>query len=189
MMETPQPHEVTKLLLDWSRGDKTALDQLLPIVYHELRRLAGGFLRRERPDHTLQPTALIHEAYVRLVEQDLPEWHSRSHFFAVAARLMRQILVDHARRHRTAKRGGDQQKMTLDETPVFTHEHAEEVITLDRALQQLASFDARKAHIIEMRIFGGMSVEETAEALGVSVPTVKRDMRMAVAWLRRELAA
>lgn len=186
-MHTLQPSPVTQLLIDWSRGNKAALDQLLPVVYQELRRLASGYLRRERPDHTLQPTALIHEAYLRLVDQDLPQWEGRAHFFGVAARLMRQILVDHARGRAAARRGGDQQKLPLDAVPLFSDQQTAELLTLDEALTKLAEFDERKCRIIEMRAFGGMSVEETAEALAVSVPTIKRETRLAKAWLLREL--
>jgi RNA polymerase sigma factor (TIGR02999 family) len=188
MMNTQQTNQVTQLLLDWSRGNKAALDQLMPVVYQELRKLASGFLRGERPDHTLQPTALIHEAYLRLIEQDLPQWQSRSHFFGVAARLMRQILVDHARSHQAAKRGGDQEKLSLDEAPVFSQQHAADVVALDEALNKLATFDERKCRIIEMRFFGGMTEEETGEALGLSAVTVRRELRLAKAWLRRELS-
>ena len=181
--------EVTQLLISWQRGDKHALDQLMPIVYHELRRLAAGYLKRERRNHTLQPTALIHEAYVRLVEHNIPEWQNRAHFFGVAAQLMRQILVDHARSVKASKRGGNQQKLSLEDAPpVFNHEDVSGVLTLDDLLQKLAKFDERKARVLEMRAFAGMSVEDTAIALGVSEPTVKRDMRLAQAWLRHELA-
>ncbi len=187
-MGTPQANQVTRLLADWGRGDREALDRLMPLVYHELRLLAGGYLRGERPDHTLQPTALIHEAYVRLVEQDVPEWQGRAHFYGVAARLMRQILVDHARTRRASKRGGDQRKLSLDDAPpVFTYEDAASLVALDEALKKLAALDERQCRVVEMRAFGGMGVEETARALGVSEPTVKRDMRLAQAWLRREL--
>ena len=160
----------------------------MPLVYHELRKLASGYLKAERRNHTLQPTALIHEAYVRLVDQELPEWQNRAHFYGVAARLMRQILVDHARSRGAAKRGGEQVKLSLDDAPpVFSHEDATSLLTLDEALTKLAALDERKSRVIEMRAFGGMSVEDTARALGVSEPTVKRDMRLAQAWLRREL--
>jgi RNA polymerase sigma-70 factor (ECF subfamily) len=187
-MQTPQPNQVTRLLLDWGRGDKAALDELMPIVYQELRQLASGYLRSEKRGHTLQPTALIHEAYLRLVDQNTPEWESRTHFFAVAARLMRQILVDHARTRVAAKRGGGQQKISLDDAPtISTRDDAAELLALDEALKKLASFDERKCRVIEMRSFGGMSVEETARALGVSEPTVKRETRLAQSWLRREL--
>lgn len=187
-MPPSQPNQVTRLLINWRHGDKAALDDLMPLVYHELRKLASGYLKSERRDHTLQPTALIHEAYLRMVDQDLPEWQSRAHFYGVAARLMRQILVDHARTHRASKRGGEQPKVSLDDAPqVFTHEDATSLLMLDEALTKLANIDERKSRVVEMRAFGGMSVEDTACALGVSEPTVKRDMRLAQAWLRREL--
>ena len=187
-MPPTQPSHVTRLLIDWQGGDKAALDDLMPLVYHELRKLAAGYLRAERQDHTLQPTALIHEAYLRMVDQDLPEWQSRAHFYGVAARLMRQILVDHARTRGASKRGGEQPKLSLDDAPpIFTHEDATSLLMLDEALTKLAAFDERKSRVVEMRAFGGMSVEDTACALGVSEPTVKRDRRLAQAWLRREL--
>ena len=187
-MPASQPNQVTRLLINWRHGDKAALDDLMPLVYHELRKLASGYLRSERRDHTLQPTALIHEAYLRMIDQDLPEWESRAHFYGVAARLMRQILVDHARGRRATKRGGVQPKVSLDDAPpIFTHEDATSLLMLDEALTKLAAFDERKSRVVEMRAFGGMSVEDTACALGVSEPTVKRDMRLAQAWLRREL--
>ena len=160
----------------------------MPLVYHELRKLAASYLKDERRNHTLQPTALIHEAYLRMVDQDLPEWQNRAHFFGVAARLMRQILVDHARTRGASKRGGEQPRVSLEDAPpVFTHENATGLLMLDEALTKLASFDERKSRVVEMRAFGGMTVEDTARALGVSEPTVKRDMRLAQAWLRREL--
>ena len=187
-MQTPQSNQVTQLLLDWSRGNGAALDELMPLVYQELRKLARAYLRSERPDHTLQPTALIHEAYLRMVGKDMPQWQSRAHFFGVAARLMRQILVEHARTRHAAKRGGDQQKISLDDAPqVFAQTDAAELLALDDALTKLAAFDERRSRILEMRSFGGMSVEETAQALGVSDTTVKREMRLAQAWIRREL--
>jgi RNA polymerase sigma factor (TIGR02999 family) len=182
------PSQVTGLLIDWQQGKKGALDQLMPLVYQELRRLAAGYLRNEQKAQTLQPTALLHEAYVRMVEQELPHWESRAHFFGVAARLMRQILVDHARTKNASKRGGEFQKISLDDAvPVFSHEDAAALLSLDTALIKLAAFDERKARVLEMRAFGGMTAADTAVALGVSEPTVKRDMRMAQAWLRREL--
>jgi len=188
MVAPERPTQVTRLLIDWKQGDTKALDQLIPLVYQELRQLAGGYLRNERLDHTLQPTALLHEAYLRLVEQEMPEWQSRAHFFGVAARLMRQILVDHARTHNASKRGSALQKLSLDEAlPVYNYESKATILSLDEALNRLASFDERKARVIEMRAFGGMTVEDTALALGVSEPTIKRDMRLAQAWLRREL--
>jgi RNA polymerase sigma factor (TIGR02999 family) len=186
-MSLPPAHNVTQLLLDWRNGNEAALDQLLPVIYQELRHLAESYLRRERSDHTLQPTALIHEAYLRLIEQDHPEWQSRTHFFGVTSRLMRQVLVEHARRHSAVKRGGQQQKVALDEAVVYSPERAAELVELDEALNRLAAFDERKARVIELRFFGGLSVEETAEALGLSVATVRRELRLAEAWLRREL--
>ena len=187
-MQTPPPNQVTRLLLDWSRGDKAALDELMPFVYQELRQLASGYLKKEKPEHTLQPTALIHEAYLRLVDQNTPHLESRAHFFGVAARLMRQILVDHARTRIASKRGGGQQKIALDDAQgLFVRDESAELLALDEALKKLAAFDERKCRVIEMRSFGGMSVEETARALGVSEPTVKRETRLAQSWLRREL--
>ena len=166
----PPPNEITPLLLRWSQGDSAALSQLLPVVYAELRQLAQSYLRRERSDHTLQPTALINEAYLRLIKQDFPDWQSRRHFFGVAAQLMRQILVEHARARAAGKRGGGGQKFSLDD-----------------ALVALAQFDERKVRIIELRYFAGFSLEETAEALELSVTTIGHEMRIARAWLRREM--
>lgn len=187
-MHTPQSNQVTQLLMDWSRGDRAALDQLMPLVYQELRKLASSYLKSERPQHTLQPTALIHEAYLRMIGQDMPEWQSRAHFFGVAARLMRQILVEHARTRHALKRGGDQQRIPLDDAPqVFAPDDATQLLALNDALTKLAAFDERKSRILEMRAFGGMGVEETALALGLSDTTVKREMRLAQAWIRREL--
>ena len=188
MVAPDRPSQVTRLLIDWQEGKKDALDQLMPLVYHELRKLAAGYLRNEQKAQTLQPTVLLHEAYVRMVEQELPRWESRAHFFGVAARLMRQILVDHARTRNAFKRGGEFQKIALDDAvPVFTQEDTAALLSLDSALIKLAAFDERKARVLEMRAFGGMTAADTAVVLGVSEPTVKRDMRMAQAWLRREL--
>jgi RNA polymerase sigma factor (TIGR02999 family) len=187
-MVPDRPSQITQLLVDWQGGKKDALDQLMPLVYHELRKLAAGYLRDERHADTLQPTALLNEAYVRMVEQELPLWQNRAHFFGLAARLMRQILVDHARAKKTAKRGAEFQKISLDDAPpVFSLDQEQSVLSLDAALTRLSSIDERKAQVLEMRAFGGMTVEDTAIALGVSKPTVKRDMRLAQAWLRREL--
>lgn len=188
-MQTPPSNEITPLLLRWSRGDPDALDRLLPVVYHELHKLAQSYLRGERPDHTLQPTALINEAYLRLIKQDFPEWQSRRHFFGIAAQLMRQILVDHARARTAGKRGGGDRKFSLDETLAFTDEKAVEVIALDDALLSLAKFDERKVRIIELRYFGGLSLEETAAALNLSITTIGHELRLARAWLRREMEA
>ncbi|MCG3164157.1 MAG: hypothetical protein JMDDDDMK_05640 [Acidobacteria bacterium] len=185
-MQTPPPNEITPLLLRWSQGDSAALTQLLPVVHEELRRLAQSYMRRERPDHTLQPTALINEAYLRLVKQDFPEWQSRRHFFGVAAQLMRQILVEHARARAAGKRDGGQ-KFSLEEALTFSDERSAELVALDDALLALAKFDERKVRIIELRYFGGLSLEETAEALGLSVTTIGHETRVARAWLRREM--
>ncbi len=185
--DSPSRH-LARLLLDWKNGKKEALDELTPMVYQELRRLANSYLRKERPDHTLQPTALIHEAYLRLIEQNTPEFHSRAHFFAVAAQLMRQILVDHARTHRSAKRGGEVNKVPLDEAMTFSHEKSEELVALDDAMKDLAAFDERKCRIIEMRFFGGLAVEEIGHALDISVATVGRELRLAQAWLYRAMS-
>lgn len=175
------------MLSDWQNGDVLARDRLLPVVYSELRRLAASYLRRERMNHTLQPTALIHEAYVRLVEQKTPAFRGRSHFFGVAAQVMRQILVDSARAHRAGKRGGGD-RVSLDEATVFSPERPHAIVELDEGLGELANIDARKARVIEMRYFGGLSNADMAEALGVSVPTIVRDLRFAEAWLRQYLA-
>ena len=179
--------EVTRLLSEWSGGNQAALDQLTPLVYADLLLRARNYLRNERLDHTLQPTALIHEAYLRLISDDLPDWKDRSHFFAVASRVMRQILVDHARRHSAGKRGSGIADISLEEA--FTPAVAvnEDLMALDEALAKLAVFDDRKCRIVEMRYFGGCTVEETAEALGIAGITVMREMRLAEAWLRRQM--
>ena len=181
------PLDVTQLLTDWSRGDQRALDELMPLVYQDLHRRARQYLRRERPDHTLQPTAVIHEAYLRMVNDSLPEWNGRAHFFAVASRVMRQILVDHARRHRAGKRGAGVANVSLDDALVPAQVENSELVALDEALNKLAEFDERKARIVEMRYFGGCTVEETALALGIAGITVMREMRLAEAWLRRSM--
>lgn len=187
-MQTPPSNEITPLLLRWSEGDQTALAQLLPVVYQELHRLAQSYLRRERADHTLQPTALINEAYLRLVKQDFPEWQSREHFFGVAARLMRQILVEHARAHAAAKRGGGAIELELDEAWKYSDEKAADFVALDDALQALAQLDERKVRIIELIYFGGLSLAETGAVLKLSVATVNKQLRLARAWLHRELS-
>jgi RNA polymerase sigma factor (TIGR02999 family) len=180
--------QVTLLLRDVKNGDGQALDQLIPIVYDELRRLAAHYLRDERAAATLQPTALVHEAYMRLVAQDMPEWECRSHFYGVAAHLMRQILVDHARRHRSQKRGGGAAPVPLDAVLAFAPGRSDDVLALDEALTNLAAVDERKCRVIELRYFGGLSVDETARALNVSVGTIGREQRLAEAWLHRELS-
>lgn len=179
---------VTQLLVDWQRGDKLALDQLMPIVYRELRNVAASYLKGERPDHTLQPTALIHESYLRMVEQDMPEWQSRAHFFGVASRLMRQILVDYARSRKATKRGGDEVRVPFEEAQTVCVE-SERLLTLDAALEKLSELDERKTRIVEMRMFGGMTLADIAVALGVSEPTIKRDLRIVKAWLRVEIGS
>ena len=179
---------VTQLLIQWKGGNKEALDLLLPLVYAELRRMADQYLRNEQLAATMQPTALVHEAYLRLVAQNLPDWESRAHFFGIAAHLMRQILVDQARRRRSAKRGSDARKVSLDELVSFSPAHDRDIEDLDDALTALAAFDERKAKIIELRFFGGFSLEETAQALGGSISAVAREQRTAEAWLYREVA-
>ena len=184
-MSEPQP--ITRLLVDWSQGDELALEQLTPLVYDELRKLAASYLRGEKPGHTLQPTALAHEAYLRMVDQSQQNWQNRSHFFGVAAHLMRLILVDHARKSRAGKRGGGMTKVQLKEVMAASPERRGDVIALDDALSALAAIDPRKAKIIEMRYFGGMTIEETSHALGISTATVARDTQMAQLWLCREM--
>ncbi|HJZ70615.1 MAG TPA: sigma-70 family RNA polymerase sigma factor [Vicinamibacterales bacterium] len=180
--------QVTLLLREAKNGNGQAIDQLIPIVYDELRRLAARYLRDERAAATLQPTALVHEAYVRLVSQDMPEWECRSHFYGVAAHLMRQILVDHARRHRSQKRGGGVAPVPLDDVLAFAAGSSDDMLALDEALTSLAAVDARKCQVIELRYFGGFTVEETARALNVSVGTIGREQRLAEAWLHRQLS-
>jgi RNA polymerase sigma factor (TIGR02999 family) len=184
---TPPQQEVTQLLIDWRKGDAAALDKLMPLVYDELRRIAHRYMRRERADHTLQTTALVNEAYVRLVGQDEMEFQDRAHFFAVAAQIMRHLLVDYARNRRYAKRGGGAEQVTLDETAIVCRGRNDQLLALDEALARLASIDERKSRLVELRYFGGMSTEETAEVLGVSVRTVKREWQKAKAWLYREV--
>src|SRR5919197_1351201 len=185
---SPPPEEVTQLLVAWGNGSQAALEQLMPLVYEELRRLAHNYMRREHPGHTLQTTALVNEAYFRLVDQKHVHWQNRAHFFAISAQLMRRILVDHARNHHYAKRGGDAHKVSLDEGAVVAQEQAADLIALDDALRSLAAIDERKSRIVELRFFGGLSVEETAEALKISPRTVMREWSMARAWLYRTIS-
>ena len=180
-----KPEGVTRLLINWRNGDKAALDQLMPLVYDELRRLARRFMGKERRDHTLQTSALINEAYLRLVDQDETPWQNRAHFFAVAAQVMRHILIDHARRYQFEKRGGGAQKVPLDELIIFAEGQAAELVALDEALASLATVDPRRSRIIELRFFGGLSIEETAEVMDLSPTTVQREWRAAKAWLQR----
>jgi len=177
---------VTALLSEFVKGNQDAADELAPVVYDELKRLARRYMRRERPDHTLQTTALVHEAYLKLVRQSV-DWQCRSHFFGIAAQMMRRILIDHARGHLREKRGGVQEILPLNEALVFSPEHSEELIKLHEALERLSLLDPRQARIVELRFFGGLNVEETAELLGISAKTVKRDWAVAKVWLRGEL--
>jgi RNA polymerase sigma factor (TIGR02999 family) len=178
---------VTRLLLAWSGGDAAAIDELMPLIYAELRRLAQRQMQRERLGHTLQPTALVHEAYLRLIDQRQVHWQNRAQFFAVAAQVMRRIVVDYARRRRRAKRGGGATHLSLDEAAVITPVLAPQVLELDEALGRLTALDERKGRVVEMRYFGGLSVEEVAAVVGVSENTVISDWALAKAWLRREL--
>lgn len=182
------PQNVTQLLIEGSKGNKEALDQLLPIVYAELRLQAARFLRRERAGHTLQTTALIHEAYIRLVDQRNVQWQNRAQFFGVAAQLMRRILVDHARTRQRAKRGGSAIRVSLDQAMVIAKDPEIDMIALDQALNRLAEIDRQQSRIVELRFFSGLSVEETAEVLDISPATVKRDWSVAKAWLHREIS-
>jgi RNA polymerase sigma-70 factor, ECF subfamily len=182
------PQEITQLLVNWSKGDRSAFDQLVPLVYPELRQLARRYMRRENPAHTLQTSALVNEAYLRLVDQQDFEWQNRAHFFAVAAQVMRHILIDHARSHRYLKRGAGAQHVPLDEMAVVSQERAAELLDLDEALTNFAAIDLRKSQIVELRFFGGLSVEETAEVMKLSPVTVMREWRAAKAWLYREIS-
>lgn len=186
-MSSPAADNVTQLLISLSNGDRAVVDLLLPVIYDELRKLASSYLRRERPDHTLQPTALVHEAYIRLVDQTRVNWQNRAHFFGVAAQIMRRLLVDHARKHNAEKRGHDFQKLSLDENIDRAVERSSELIALDDALKSLAEFDEQKAKMVELRYFGGLSIEETADVLGVTPTTIKRHWRFAKAWLYSEM--
>jgi RNA polymerase sigma-70 factor (ECF subfamily) len=179
--------EVTQLLLDWGNGDKAALDKLVPVVYQELRRLAGYYMRRERPGHTLQTSALVNEAYMRLVDYKQMRWQSRAHFFAVAAQAMRRILVEHARKRHFAKRGGGAVQVSFDEAATVSAKQAADLIALDDALTSLEAIDPRKSRIVELRYIGGLNIEETAEVLDISPATVQREWRAAKAWLYREI--
>jgi len=184
---------VTQLLVKWGEGDQKALDKLMPLVYGELRRLAGNYLRRERQNHTLQPTALVNEAYLKLIDQRNARWQNRAQFYGVAAQLMRRILVDHARQHQAAKRGGsDQQRLSITSAgqlgaKKLSTEPVLDLLALHEALQELAVIDPQQERIVELKFFGGLSIEETAEVLGIGHATVERDWKMARAWLRRKL--
>ena len=189
-MTTPQspPHEVTQLLLDWNEGNSDALEKLMPLVYKELRRLAHQYLNKERAGHTLLTTDLVHEAYLRLVDQRRVHWQNRAHFFGIAAKLMRRILVDHARGKKRVKRGAGARRVSLDEAATVSRESKVDILALNQALTRLAEIDQRKARVVELRFFGGLEVEEAAEFLGLSPITVLRDWKMAKAWLHRALS-
>src|SRR5438876_1980686 len=181
------PQEVTQLLADWSHGDQFALERLIPLVYKELRHLAHRYMEGQRPDHTLQTTALVNEAYLRLADQTNPNWQSRAHFFAVAARAMRQILVSYARSNRAQKRGGGALRIELDEAVILSPEQSKEIVDLDEALERLATLDSRKARVVELKFFGGLNYDEIAEVLKIAHRTARRDWEFARIWLYREL--
>jgi RNA polymerase sigma-70 factor (ECF subfamily) len=183
----PPPSDITGLLIAWSDGDKAALESLLPLIERELHRIARRYMRREDPGHTLQTTALVNEAFFRLIDQKSVRWQNRAHFFAIAAQIMRRILLNYARDRRRVKRGGGAVQVSLSEVAVVGEERSVELIALDEAMGRLAEFDERKCRVVELRYFGGLSVEETAEVLGVSAITVERDWKAARAWLKREM--
>ena len=187
-MKTPSSQEVTRLLLAWRDGDQQALERLTPLVYGELRRMAHHFMRRERPDHTLQTSALVNEAFLRLIDYRKADWQNRAHFFGIAAQMMRQILIDYARSQARAKRGGTLRQVSFEETTVVSEERAAELIALDDALTALAAFDLSKSRIVELRFFGGLTNEEVGEVMGMSLRTVEREWRKAKAWLRRAIS-
>jgi RNA polymerase sigma factor (TIGR02999 family) len=184
---TGNPRHVTQLLREWSRGNESVFDELSALVFDELHQLAAGYMRREKAGHTLQPTALLHEAYLRLTGQEQPEWENRAQFFRFAAHLMRQILVDHARAKAATKRGGDWQKVPLERIDLPSNNRTVDLLAVDQALDRLAAFDKRKAHILELRFFSGLTEEEIGAAIGISVATIRRDLRLAESWLQREL--
>ena len=186
-MNKPPPNEITERLIAWGAGDRAALDQLLPVVYQELRRMAGNYLRQENPGHTLQPTALVHEAWLRLIDQARVDWRNRAQFFGVAAQMMRRILVDHAKSKHREKRGGDAVKLSLDDAINLSRERAADLLALDDALDELTRVDERKSRVVELRYFGGFTVEEIAQILEVSPETVMRDWKLAKAWLYQQI--
>jgi RNA polymerase sigma-70 factor, ECF subfamily len=179
--------QITQLLERWDRGDQSALNELTPLVYAELRNVAAAYLRRERPDHTLQPTALVNEAYLRLIGKKHGEWQGRKHFYGIAARLMRQVLVEHARKHKAEKRGGVRVNVTLEDFEAVSNAPDVDILAIHQSLERLASFDEQQARIVELRFFGGLSIEEAAETLGIGHATVEREWNMARAWLRNAL--
>jgi len=180
--------QVTQLLIDWGNGDKAAVDKLMPLVYDELRRLARYYMRRERAGATLQTTALVNEAYLRLVDQKKVQWQNRAHFFAIAAQLMRRILIDRARKRYNSKRGGDVRKVSLDQAAIVSTGRSSDLVALDEALTDLEAIDQRKSKVVELRFFGGLNIEETAEVMSISPATVQREWSMAKAWLYREIS-
>jgi RNA polymerase sigma factor (TIGR02999 family) len=187
LAKTPHQHEITQLLAEWREGSQSALDELYPLVYDELHRLARRYMSRERKGHTLQTTALINEAYVRLVDQKNVQWANRSHFFAISAQIMRRILIDHARRHAYAKRGGGARQVSLEEAATVVPNKSDELLRLDEALKSLAEMDPRRSQVVELRYFGGLNNEEIAGVLHISENTVTRDWNMARAWLYQQL--
>lgn len=188
-MSETSPQQITQLLLAWGNGDQAALETLMPLVYDELRKVAARHMRRQRPDHSLQTTALVNEAYMRLIDSSQVRWQNRAHFFAVSAQLMRRILVDFARSRANLKRGGEVQQVTLDEALVIVPERGTDLLALDQALTKLAELNLRQAQVVELRYFGGLNEEETAEALKVSLRTIQRDWKLARLWLYRELSS
>ncbi len=187
-MAAPSPEKVTQLLLAWREGDEAALEKLLPLVYDELHRLAARYMRRESPGHTLQTSALVNEAFIRLIDQQQVHWQNRAHFFGIAAQLMRRILLDHARGQARGKRGGGVHRVSFDEGAIVSEQRAAELIALDDALNALAAFDSRKSRIVELRFFGGLSNEEVTEVMGMSLRTVEREWRKAKAWLHHAIS-
>ena len=180
---------ITQLLIDWSKGDQAALEKLMPLVYDELRRLASNYLRRERASHTLQPTALVNEAYLKLIDQRNPKWQNRAHFFGISAQLMRRILVDHVRQHQAVKRGGsEKQRISLTSAEKVARTPEVDLLALNEALEELEKMDPQQSRIVELKFFGGLSIEEIAEVLKIGHATVERDWKMARAWLRRQLS-
>lgn len=187
MISVSSTLSVTQLLVDWQQGDQTAIKKLTPLIYDELRRIAHRYVQHERNGHTLQTTALVNEAYLRLAGHEQPEWQNRAHFFAATAQVMRHILIDHARRRRYLKHGGQFQQVSMEKASLMSDDRAAELIALDEALDDLKHFDPRKSKVVELRYFGGLSLEETARALDISVMTVRRDWRAAKAWLFRRM--
>ena len=189
IMDQNNGDSITQMLIELTDGNKEVVNQILPHIYDELRKLASSYLRKERSNHTLQPTALVHEAYMKLIDQNRVKWQNRAHFFGIAAQVMRRILMDHARKHQADKRGGEFEKLPIEEEIlIVSQDKSAELIALDEALEELAKIDPDKARIVELRYFGGLSIEETAEVMGVSIPTVNRHWKMAKAWLYSQVS-